>query len=404
MNLKLAITLGTGIMLCSQSALAQDANVRRINVSVSSSLNYDDNVLRQADGIVDPRGFAREDFRFSPSINVDIFQPVGRAKLTLLGGAGYDFYRKNAALERERINLRANADVDVGPDCSSQASLAYARQQSDLAELIVIARLRNRETTRMVSLGARCGSVIGLKPSVSVEFSDTKNSSIFRETGDFKSAVYNASLGYLSPVVGEASVYGNYRRGTYPNRGIFTGQAPRDPIDVYNFGVRFNRDIGVTLKGNVSVGYTIVNPSTVSVQRFRGLSGSADITWQPLEQLQVLLGFSRTVQQSNILNVSFSINDRFRASASYILSPTLRISSDVTRTSRKLRSSSQFAQTGLGNNERSTALSGGLRYTPLGPIAFTLDATRVSRSSSSRIFDFTGNSVTLGVIFNLINR
>ncbi len=404
MNLKLAMTLGTGILLCSQSAFAQNAEVRRINVSVSSSLNYDDNVLRQSGGLGNPLGFAAEDFRFSPSLNVDVFQPIGRAKLTLLGGAGYDFYRKNAALERERVNIRGNIDADIGSDCSTQIGLAYARQQSDLAELIVVARLRNRETTRMVSFGARCGSVIGLKPAISVDLSDTKNSSIFREIGDFKSEVFNASLGYLSPVVGEASVYGNYRRGSFPNRGIFTGQAPRDTIDVYNFGVRFNRDIGVTLKGNVSIGYTFVNPATIGVQRFRGLSGTADITWQPLEQLQVLLGFARTVQQSNILNVSFTINDRYRASANYVLSPRFRLNSEFVQTSRKLRSAPQFAQAGLGDNERSRVFSGGLRYTPLGPISFTLDAARLSRTSTNRIFDFTANNVTLGVIFNLINR
>jgi hypothetical protein len=402
--LKIAVT-GTMLLSCvSQAAFAQSGETRRIDVSVGVQETYEDNILRQPDSFPVPRGFARNDFRLSPSLNVDIVQPVGRQKLTLAGGIGYDFYRRNKLLERENIDLQGKINLAVGANCAPELGLAYDRQQSDLADFISITdiRLRNREQRLTFSTGIKCGGIIGLKPGVSFERSVVKNSSFFRKIGNFNSTAYGISLGYTTPTLGEVSLFGNYRLGKYPNRGTFSGRpGVKENVGVYSGGLRLERDIGTRLKGNISFGYTVAEPSLAGTKRFSGLSGSADLTAKLAEPLQVIIGFSRSVEQSNQLNVSFSVNDSLNVNASYVLSPRFILSAGAGRVQRKLRDSPLLSPNFLGNNEKSTQFSGGIRFVPNGPINFSLNATKSIRKSDARFFDYDASSISLGINLNI---
>lgn len=397
--------IATMLLLCqAQSVLAQSESGRRIGVFITSQQVYESNVLRQPKFFPVPRGFARNDFRLSPSINLDIVQPFGRQKLTLVGGAGYDFYRRNSRLERERINLLGRFDLSIGEDCKPQLGISYARQQSDLADFIAFTdfRLRNREQRVTYSGSVKCGSVIGLKPGLSIERTVVTNSSVFRRLGNFNSTAYGASIGYISPTLGELSLFGNYRKGDYPNRGAFIGgRTLGDKVEVFSGGLRLQRDLGSRLKGNISIGYTLAEPSLPGTRRFSGGSGSADLTAQISEPLQVVLGYSRSVQQSNQLNVSFSVNDAYSLNASYVLGPRLVLTGGVSRTERKLRDSPALTPNLLGLEDKTTLYFGGLRYSPLGPISFSLNATKSERRSDTGFFDYNASAVSLGVNLNI---
>jgi Putative beta-barrel porin 2 len=402
--LKIAVSV-TAVLCCvSESALAQNDATRRIGVSVGAQEVYEDNVLRQPDVFPVPPGFARNDFRLSPSLNVDIVQPVGRQTLILLGGVGYDFYRRNSRLERERINLQGKINLAVGANCKPELGLTYARQQSDLADFFSITdfRLRNREQRLTFSSGIKCGGIIGLKPGLTFERSVVKNSSFFRRIGNFNSTAVGVSIGYVTPTLGELSLFGNYRRGKYPNRGAFTGRADvNESIGVYTGGLRLQREIGNRLKGNISLGYTVAEPSIAATRRFSGISGSADLTAQLGDPLQVVVGYSRSVQQSNQLNVSFTVNDSYNINTSYVLNPRLVLTAGAARTQRKLRDSPLLSPNLLGSNERTTQFFGGVRFSPAGPISFSLNATKSIRKSQTRFFDYDASSVSLGVNFNI---
>jgi Putative beta-barrel porin 2 len=402
--LKIWLSLSVSLLCFAQTAFAQTESGRKIGVFVSSQQVYEDNVLRQPKFFPVPRGFSRDDFRLSPSLNVDIIQPFGRQKLTLLGGVGYDFYRRNSRLERERINLQGRVDLAVGPDCTPQLGIAYARQQSDLADFFSFTnfRLRNREQRVSYSASVKCGSVIGLKPGLSIERNVVTNGSIFRRQGNFNSTAFGTSLGYISPTLGELSLFGNYRRGDYPNRGAFIGgRIVGDKVEVFSGGVRLQRDLGSRFKGNISLGYTIAEPSLPGTRRFSGGSGSADITAQLAEPLQVLIGYSRSVQQSNQLDVSFTVNDAYSLNASYVINPRLVLTAGASRTERKLRDSPALTPNLLGGKDQSTQYSTGLRFSPTGPISFSLSATKSSRKSESRFFDYDASAISFGVNLNI---
>jgi Putative beta-barrel porin 2 len=389
---------------CSSAALAQNIVTRNIGVTLNVQESYEDNVLRQPDFFPVPPGFTRDDFRLSPALQLDITQPVGRQTLTLVGAVGYDFYRRNTRLERERINLQAKANLAVGANCKPDFGLAFSRQQSDLADFFALTdlRLRNREQRVTFSSAIKCGGQIGLRPGASFERSVVKNSSFLRRIGNFNSTAIGASLGYVNPTLGELTLFGNYRRGNYPNRGSFTGRPNvNERVGVYTGGLRLQRDLGDRLRGNISLGYTVAEPSLRGTRRFSGLSGSADLTAQIADPLQLVIGYARSVQQSNQLDVSFTVNDNYNLNASYVINPRLVLTAGAARAERKLRNSPLLQDNLLGEKDRTTQFSGGVRFTPTGPVSFSLNATRSKRRSDTGIFDFEASTVSLGINYNI---
>jgi Putative beta-barrel porin 2 len=402
--LRFAVCIAALLACCGQAALAQTSATRNIGVSLNVQESYEDNVLRQPDFFPVPQGFSRDDFRLSPSLQLDVVQPVGRQSLTLVGAVGYDFYRRNTRLERERINLQAKANLAVGANCKPDVGLAFSRQQSDLADFFSFTnlRLRNREQRVTFSSAIKCGGIVGLRPGASFERSMVKNSSFFRRIGNFNSTAFGASLGYVNPTLGELTLFGNYRRGNYPNRGALTGRPNvNERVGVYTAGLRLQREIGDRLKGNVSLGYTVAEPSIAGTRRFSGISGSADLTAQLADPLQVVIGYSRAVQQSNQLDVSFTVNDNYNINASYILNPRFVLTAGAARSERKLRNSPLLQDNLLGEKDRTTQFFGGVRFTPAGPISFSLNGTTTKRRSDTGFFDYKASSVSLGVNFNI---
>ena len=403
--LKFAVAAALLLACSGHAALAQSDSKPRFDIFVSAQESYENNVLRQPKGFPVQPGFTRDDFRLSPSLNVDILRPIGRQTLTLAGGVGYDFYRRNKLLERERINLQGKVDLAIGPNCTPQLGVAYSRQQSDLSDFIALTtqRLRNREQILTINGGVKCGGIVGLRPGVTVERSTARNSSFFRRTGNYNSTSVGLSLGYTSPTIGEVSLFGNYRRGFYPDRGRFIlGQGSiGDNVTVYATGLRLEREIGSRITGDISVGYTRADPSIPGTRKFSGLSGSADLTVKVLEPLQVVIGYSRAVEQSNQLDVSFTVNDTYNATASYVVGPQLLFTGGAARTSRRLSNSLLLTPNPLGLSDKTTQIFGGVRYSPRGPISFSLNASRSSRNSDTRIFDYKASAVTLGVNLNL---
>ena len=400
--MRLGICVG-GLLACwGQGAQAQETPTRRVDISINTTQTYEDNVLRRPEGFPDPRGLSRGDFRISPSLSVDVLQPLGRQTLTLIGGIGYDFHRNNRQLNRERINLQGNDDITIGADCLAQTGVNFVRQQSDLADFFTLTpgRIRNAEQTLGLKAGLRCTDTIGIKPGITFDRITVTNSAALREVSDYRSTTIGASLGYLSPAIGEISVYGSYRRGSYPKRAALVGSRVGDNIDVFSGGLRFRRDIGLRLKANLSAGYTVVKPSLTNTRGYSGASGSADITVLVSDRLQLLLGYSRQVQQSNRLDISYSIDDSYNANATYVLGRTIQLSGGATRTKRQLRDSPLLPPNRFGGSERSTTVFASARYRPPGPIGFSLSGQKSFRRSDNQFFNYNAASVSLGVNFN----
>jgi Putative beta-barrel porin 2 len=395
--LKLAMVFGATASALAGAANAQTAiPVAHNDIRVSLTDAYETNTLRLSDSMPVPAGFAKNDFRTTPSVDFDLVRPVGLQSGFLKGNLGYDFYRKNKRLERERINVAAGFDLRVG-ECTQHAEIGISRQQSDLRDFTRAVGLRNAERRKAYSVSVGCASLFGLQPRISFDHQAVDNSTAFRKISNFNSNTYGVSLGYVSPVLGEFALFGSYRDGVYPNRFSRGPNPQTDGIEVFNGGLRYSRDIGARFKGNISAGFNKVRPKLAGVRGFSGPSFSAGLVWTASDQLRVTVDVSRQVSQSALLDVSYSIDDSYAIGASYAFNQALRARVGGSYLKRSFKDSPLTQPNLLGGQDRNTQVFGGLDYNPPGRIGFLADVTTARRSSQVNRFSYNYTTVRFGV-------
>jgi hypothetical protein len=398
--LRLALCVGATAVVCAGSADAQSV-VPEARTDIKTSLTgaYEGNVLRLAKDAPNPAGFERDDYRLTPSLDIDISRPIGVQSVFLNGSLGYDFYARNQRLERERINVRGGADTRIGGQCTQHVELGYARQQSDLRDFTRLLSLRNAERRLNFSAAASCGGMFGLKPGLTYDYEAVDNSEARRRISDYRSSSYGATVGFVSPALGEISLFATYRNGSYPTRINPVPGGGKDGVKSYNFGVQYSRDLGARLKADLSAGYNRVKPKLGGVRPFKGASYSAGITWIPNDRLQVKLDAGRAVSQSNLLDVSYSIDDSYGVTAQYGINRQwkARLGGSILR--RKFRDSPLVAPNTLGPDDNFKQLIAGLDFTPRRRIGFSADVATARRSSPVNRFDFNYTTARLVVRF-----
>jgi Putative beta-barrel porin 2 len=409
----LRLKLWVGVSVCSlaQPAFAQADQIGpRMDVRLSATDTYEDNVLRLNKASPTPAGFTRADYRFTPSIDIDIVQPVGLQSVFLSGTAGYDFYKRNRRLERERINLAGGADLKIGGDCAQHFEIDYGRFQSDLRDFSSPVRLRNAQQKVGLSANVSCGGILGLRPGLSYNHETVTNSDIIRRANNYRSDTYGSSIAYVSPALGEISIFGSYRRALYPNRFRFFVLNPNntvglltisDTIDVYNGGLRFSRNIGTSLRGNISLGYSKVQPKARGTRPFSGVSYGADITWIANDRFQTKIAIGRSVNQSNLLDVSYSIDDNYSIANSLAVGESLRLKFGGSYQRRSLRDSPLTGPNPLGDKDSLKELSGGIAYNPPGTISFSFDLAEAKRGSQVARYRYSYTTARFSARFHI---
>lgn len=390
---KFAPALGLGALSLGTSAWAQDtAPQRRFDIGASAAAIYDSNFLRLPDEPAFGLERERDEVRLTPALTVDLVMPLGRQSVYLAGLVGYDFYSNNKELDRERIELRGGGNIRFSR-CSSQLGVEFSRQQSDLADIIEPAPIKNAETRWLFSGDMSCRFGAALTPSVGYTHERIKNSDPARQTGNYSTDSVRGAIGFSRPAFGEIALTASYQRGRYDERGGPAGASDR--IDTYTAGARFTRDFGSQLVGSVSAGWTKVNPNLPGVEPFSGLSYSADLTFTPGTRIQATIGAAREAQQSNLLAISYAIVDDYRAQATYVLSDRVRLSAGANYTKRSLKDSSLTPGAVLQDKDNSLRLIAGATYSPNYRLNLSLDASRERRRSSNDLFDYDNFMVAL---------
>lgn len=353
--------IAVGLLWAPHALYAQGAPERRIDFDISSVLSYDSNVVGVSSALIRP-GESRDDVRFTPSANIDLYLPIGRQAVFLAGSIGYDFYRNNKRLESERIGLRGGVDLALGRICSVTLAYDFRRRQSDPGDILFRQALSNTQEDRSASADASCGSTNGLTATLGYRHDDTGNTTPFRQVQDYRADTINGSIGLARPTLGSLSVYGSYRNGTYPNRAPLPG-FPREEVRSYSGGLTYRRDIGTRLTGDVSVGYTDVSSNQPFVPDFSGLSWSAALDYRaPGDRAFVTLALSRASEQSNLLSVSYTITDNYSIGGTYAISDRLTFDTGISYRNRKLRQSPFPGAVTLGDNDNLLRTSAGLTY------------------------------------------
>jgi hypothetical protein len=407
-TVRFAPAAGLAVMCIGSAAAAQQgAGERRVEVSAALVSSYETNLLRLPDGAPEPLSGDRDDFRLSPALTLDLALPIGGQSAFLNGTVGYEFYARNSQLNRERILLNGGGNLNFAI-CGLFVAVTVGRQQSDLADVrqgnLVDDRedddLTNVETSTAYEGQLSCGSRLGIRPSFGYRRERVENADPERASGNHRSDTFSAGVRYSRPAFGEVAFTGSYVKGRYDERMLVPGAAPA-PIEIYSADISLSREIGSQLTGSASLGLTRVDPNLPDVERFRGLSWSADLTWTPGTRLRATLGASREARQSNLLSISYAIVESYSAGAQYVLNDRVLLSAGASFVSRSLRDSAQIPGAVLQSEDRTFRASAGARYAVNPRLSFALDATRDQRRSSLDQFNYDNVTVALTTRFSI---
>lgn len=402
--MKVSYCIGIALLGCASAVSAQSGSERRVNLSVSNRLTYDTNALRALAPTSDEDDDNGGDFILSPAVNMDILLPVARQSVFLSGSLGYDFYMSNSRLNRENIGLAGGVNLAAGNRCTGLLSVDYTRGQMDDLTFIDGFDPNNVIESRGYNARVNCGEGQGLTYGGGYRHMDSENSSTRRAISDYRSDTFDVSLGYSRPALGTISLYGSYTNTTYPNRvfivdsGTETGLL-EDGVEVYSAGIRGQRQIGALLSGMVSAGFTTVKPKLPGVSDFSGPSYSANLTFTPGTRMQFSLTAERSVDQSNLLNISYAITDSISLDAQYAMSDSFSLVGGVGYVKRRLEQSPVEDDLFTANNDKNWRVSGGFRYSANRPWSLNGDISYSKRESDNNLFDYNSTRASLMVAY-----
>lgn len=391
---------------------------RNIGIRAAVDVAYESNAFGLSDALIrqgrlDNR--SKDDISVNPSLQLDIALPFGRQSAYLRGVIGYDFYLNNPGLERERIQLDGGVNLQVGSGCSGGVNASYGRFRANPGDVFVVQggpRIRSINTQESRSFGARaqCGGAIGLTPSIGYQHSENRNASDFFAANDSNSDSFDASLGYSRPSLGRISIYGTYTTAEYPNRNIFSipgniPGAPKDGVESYSAGARFERSIGTRISGAIAAGYTWVNPKNVFSSKFRGSSYSANINIRPYDSMTVDLIASRSAEVSNTVFASYSLSEVYALNGTYRLNRKVSANFGSSYQIRDYRGQvSSVDGVELLSQDKFIRGYVGLAYDLNRRIRLNGLFSQTRRKADNPLFNFNNTTVSLGASLSLGGR
>lgn len=382
------------IFLSSGRAAAQEAPMeRQFELGVTARLLYDSNLLRLPPGQPERPGQSASDLRFTPALSLDIRLPVGRQSLFLEASVGKDVHQHNTQLDSARLKAAAGTDLVVGSICTGTLRSDYGRNQSELADVLDKSELRNIETRLAFDTRMNCGRPLGLRGGA--EYSHRRVTNSEERFFNVEESEYTIRVSYARPTFGDLSLFGNYRSAAPIDQLSVRGGA--NAFEVYSGGVRFDREIGSRLGGVAEIRYFRLKPQRTEVSSFSGLSWSINLNWRPIERLSSRILLSRQAEQSNLLDISYSITTRTRIDAEYVVSRKLRLVASMGVARRQLRPSDAPGEALAGIEQKLYDTTIGARLNARKNLYFTVEARHERRTGDDPLLNFRSKGVLVGL-------
>jgi hypothetical protein len=366
-------------------------------VGLNFDLRHLGNAARTSAPIAAARGLTLEDQRLTVGVDVTVSRTLGRNTLMLSGNVGYDFYRRNDRLNRERIGLRGEAGVNVGP-CLAQVTAQLDRRQSDLDSIALVNlpdedSVRNTETVQVYRVEGRCGYVYGLRPSLGYEHSRGDNSNPLRDISDYKGNRVFGGLAYDHPVVGKAKL--TYERETidFDNRAA-TPLALATGYRVDELRLQLSRDIGTLLIAEAALSYNWLKPDNSAVPNFKGTTWRLGATIKPGNRLQIRALTERSLRPSLGAEALFMTQSLNEVRASLALSERLTASGGVSFSKRDYKG----AQANFGpllEEDKFRRIFAGMTMRTSRRLELSLEGGHEKRDGTGTIYDYSGGYVGL---------
>jgi Putative beta-barrel porin 2 len=309
---------------------------RQVNLDLTAG--YDSNVARSNAALAEARGVKPQDFYLLPEAEVLLSQVFGRETVYLDAVAGYRAYDRNSFLDRENIQIGAGTVGQVSI-CQGTLAGAFSRSQADLATLPVGVSdgkpdfgAKDTQTNAVVDFNAICGRSVGFAPTMNVSEMWVTNDAANFSAIDADVFSGSGGMAYRSPVLGSATLSGQYSKVTYPNRVIPGFGTETLGFQTTGGGITLARPAGSRLSGSVSVNYTKLEPGSGFTQGFSGITYNGNIAYALNPRLNLTLVAGRAVTPSNEVEASFVISEIDGVEASYAVGSRLTLATGYSRT------------------------------------------------------------------------
>lgn len=394
------------LVLLSASAASVPAHAQSVRepineLSFTADVRHDDNVARASEDPASLRGLEKSDERLSIGASLRLARPFSRHSVAVDGFVGYDFYRRNTELNRERIALSGDLELNAG-FCQLSLLPQFNRRQSDLYDLAFlnlpgIESVRNTETTQVYRAELRCGRALGIRPLAIYERSYGDNSNALRKISDYRSETVGGGLSYTNPVLGTFDLSAERQTMKYPNRPTADGLTGyrQDQIKLAS-----SRNIGAVLTADGYVAYSRVKPQNSAAPGFKGLSWSIGLTAVPITDIQLRAALSQTITPALGNNALYSRSRNWRLAATYQLGPRSAITLSGSRNDRLYRGATPVFGPVL-TSDHLDQISGRFDFTPSRRLGLGLEVGHERRNANGTFYDYRNTYVALNTRFTL---
>lgn len=402
MNTKIALglsLLAAGSPLIFDKAVAQSSSGAQRSIKLTAALEarHDSNVPRSDAAKAALRGLARADQRLSPSLSADLTLPFSDNRLQVKAGIGYDFYRRNDRLNRERLRLDSNLLLNVTP-CLADISAGYIRRQSELGEIGATSAagtdsVRNAEEIKTVGTQLSCGAPVGIRPLVGISYEQADNSNTLRQIADHRSTRYTGGVRYLQQSIGTIDAFVGRTETRNPNQILANGTKSGYRVNLV--GARLQREIGALLRGSVEVSYVKLKPRA-AIPSFSGANWSAELSSTFSPNLRLQAGLSRKTGSSLAVDSSYNIETLYSLKADYVLNERMTATAAYSHKPRRyVGSRALFGP--LLTDDRQDVVSGALSYNRSERLKIILDIGYERRNANGTDFDYNNKRAAVRV-------
>jgi len=375
-------------------------NDNHTNIEFGSDARYESNVAHTSDLGAAERHIEPSDERVSPDLTLDVQRLVGANKFSLQADGGYDFYRRNTRLNRERININPSAGLKLSI-CDVTVTGGYGRNQTDLADIAStgsVSLITNVESKLSGGVEMACGNEIGLRPMIGANIEHAVNSALLRQGFDRNTITYSAGLAYVHPSVGTLMAFGSSRKMLFINSLLEDGE--HNGYIVKSLGGRLTRDTGARLRGWVEVTYVELDPRQAVNRRFSGLNWSADVTLDASSRVQAHVPFAREITSGAVADTTYHIDTTYGLDVKYALSGRLQLTLSGLVTQRSFSGSQGAAGVALISDHLYNN-SATLTFAESEHLQFTLMGGYDRRQANASFYNYQSISVQTGVRFKL---
>ena len=344
---------------------------------------YDDNVYRlpaQVPPALSAPIASRADYVNTLTAGIDGHVGASGQSLELLAKADENHFDHNGVLDNTSVAARLLGDWSLGSRLTGELGVSYDRALNDFANYQVYTK--DLVTSESVFGQAHYDIAARWQLNANARGSQTTHSSsdvLYKNDGGGLSAVYHTA--------GETYVSAIYQ--------YTTGRFPLPIFDEHAWSLQIDSPLGNTFRVRADAGYLQHDYSGASQYNFSGGIWDAQLAWQPLTRIQLLVGGSRQVHAYIDAESQYFVSEAVNAIVAWAPTGKLLCELELSREDQRFIGPNQGVIS-LTLPEHNVIRAGqvNLAWSVARPLQLVVSYRYLTRSSNAYVFAFDDSFVT----------